>query len=169
MIMSDAEGLGEISVERRCELIRNVECFQWFDPELLARLAAEMTVVRFEPDVNIVTQGEYGDSMYVIVSGQAEVWVNSAAGVVKISSMKEGDLVGQIALVNSSNRRSATVHAVTNIVALRLTAEQFESIASEYPDFRSDLAADADALLMERIQALMKAKSRASGLAGEAR
>jgi len=59
----------------------------------------------------IVRQGETGDCMYIIQSGQVEVVREQAGGPVRLAVMSEGDIFGEMALFEREVR-SATVRAL---------------------------------------------------------
>jgi CRP-like cAMP-binding protein len=59
----------------------------------------------------IVRQGETGDCMYIIQSGQVEVVREQAGGLVRLAVMGEGDIFGEMALFEREVR-SATVRAL---------------------------------------------------------
>ncbi len=68
-----------------------------------------------------VRQGEVGDELFLIESGQAEVWARSAGGEsVKLATLGPGDFFGEIALV-TGGERGADVIAVTPLVVSSLS------------------------------------------------
>jgi CRP-like cAMP-binding protein len=64
-----------------------------------------------------------------------------------LASLESGDLFGEIALLNSTRRRQATVKALTALVTLSLSAAAFERALAAFPEARLDLATTAEALL----------------------
>ncbi len=74
----------------------------------------------------IVSEGEPGDSMYVIQTGKAEVVKKANGGERKLSTLKAGDFFGEMAIFEDEVR-SATVRAVgeTHVVEVdRKTVER---------------------------------------------
>ena len=55
------------------KLLSNIGLFKVMDPEERSMLAGCMHPEQFLVDENIVTQGESGDTMYILAMGQAHV------------------------------------------------------------------------------------------------
>jgi MFS family permease len=87
--------------------------------EKLARAAASETV---PAGAAVVTQGEFGNTFYVIVSGSFEV---SSDGRL-LRTLGPGDFFGEIALLRDV-RRTATVSAATDSVVLAIRRMEFLS------------------------------------------
>jgi CRP-like cAMP-binding protein len=81
----------------------------------------------FQPGQAIVEEGQPGDAMFVVVSGDAEVDVGG-----RFHRLGPGDFFGEMALI-ASKRRSATVKATTQVEALRIPADGFRSFLMEHP------------------------------------
>jgi len=72
----------------------------------------------------IVTQGETGTCMYVILSGKVEVITSTDGMEAKINVMKEGECFGEMAIFDS-NIRSATVRSIGESRVLTVDKENF--------------------------------------------
>jgi CRP-like cAMP-binding protein len=83
--------------------------------------------VTFEADEAIVTEGDRGDAMYVIVEGQARVDVGGRFHVIQ-----PGQFFGEMAVV-APGARLATVRAVDRVRALRIPADAFRGFVLEHP------------------------------------
>lgn len=95
--------------------------------EELEAIAAIGSTVTFEPGAAIVSEGEMGDGMYVMLSGTAEVDVGG-----RFHSLTEGDFFGEMALI-SARKRIATVKATERVEALRIPADAFQSFLLAHP------------------------------------
>ena len=67
----------------------------------------------------IVRQGEMGDCMYVIQSGEVEVVQETSGGEQRLAVLQPGDFFGEMA-VFEKEMRSATVRAVGDSRALKV-------------------------------------------------
>jgi len=86
-----------------------------------------MTEKAYKDEEAIVSYGEDAeDGMYVIVSGQANVYSQDGK---LINQLQEGDIIGELALIND-DKRAATVKAVGNVVCANITRNLFEEMAS---------------------------------------
>ncbi len=81
---------------------------------------------------SIVRQGEIGDCMYVIQSGQAEVLRHEGEKESRLAILGEGDVFGDMALFDRETR-SATVRAVGEVRALTVDKKTFLRHVHEDP------------------------------------
>jgi CRP-like cAMP-binding protein len=93
----------------------------------LEGIAQVGSTVTFEPGATIVTEGELGDGMYIIMSGTAEVDVGG-----RFHTLTQGDFFGEMALI-SSRKRIATVKAKESVEALKIPADAFQSFLLQHP------------------------------------
>ena len=80
----------------------------------------------------IVREGEVGDCMYVIQAGQAEVLAEKEGREVRLRVMGEGDIFGEMALLDREPR-SATVRALGEVRVLTLDKQTFMRSVHEDP------------------------------------
>jgi CRP-like cAMP-binding protein len=77
----------------------------------------------------IATQGEMGEEMYVIVSGEVSV----KAGEKEVARRKTGDVVGEMAII-SREPRIASLVALGDVRTLCLDRQRFEGLLRERPE-----------------------------------
>ena len=145
--MNEAGEAGVIPPERRQELLARIPGFADLPAELLKELAAGLREEQYPSGRPVVTEGEIGDRLYLIERGCAEVTTAGPTGPVLLATLESGDLFGEIALLNSTRRRQATVKALTTLATLSLSAAAFERALAAFPEARLDLATTAEALL----------------------
>ena len=80
----------------------------------------------------IVRQGEVGDCMYVIQTGQAEAIQGKEGNEVRLAVMGEGDIFGEMALFERMPR-SATVRALGDVRVLTIDKKTFLRRVHEDP------------------------------------
>lgn len=81
------------------------------------------SIVHFYNDTYNNRQGDSGDSLFLIMSGEVSVLVNH----VQVATLSSGAFFGEMALL-SKERRSATVVAATETVCLVLSKEDFDTV-----------------------------------------
>ena len=81
----------------------------------LNKLAEETDVVSFPAGTTIVEEGLLGETMFVVMSGEARV----VRGKRRLGTVRPGDFFGEVALLDGAPR-SASVVAETPVVAIRL-------------------------------------------------
>jgi CRP-like cAMP-binding protein len=92
----------------------------------LERIDARMVEVRVAAGTVLMTQGERGREAFIVADGIAEVRV---AGRI-VSSVRTGDLVGEMSLLDGSPR-TATVIALTPMRILVLDPSQFGELFTD--------------------------------------
>ena len=92
-----------------------VPLFAGFTRRDLNRLVEETDVVSFRAGSMVVEEGLLGETMFVVLSGEAKV----VKGKRRLGTVRPGDFFGEVALLDGAPR-SASVVAETPIVAIRL-------------------------------------------------
>ena len=118
--------------EVRC--LRTLQLFSAVDAAKLKLLAFNSERVRFSPGQVLFHQGDVGDAAYVILSGTAEVTVETPFGMVKVATIERNSLVGELSLLGEGTR-TATVSAQTQLETLRIGKENFLKLMTESPKF----------------------------------
>ena len=131
--MSAAENLNdEVAVLGRVPLFHSI------DPAKLKLLAFTSERVRFAPDGVIFSEGEPGDAAYVILSGTAGVYIEGEDGPHEVAKAGTYEVVGEIAVL-CDVPRTATVKALTELTALRITKDMFLQMIAEFPDMAIEI------------------------------
>jgi len=86
----------------------------------------------YQPGEDIVTQGEPGDCMYVIQHGEAEVLKEVGGVQSRVDTMRDGDIFGEIAIVEHTTR-SSTVRALSEVQVMTIDRRTFLRRVQEDP------------------------------------
>jgi MFS family permease len=105
---------------REAELLRGVPFLGALPPPKLESLAANLDPVRFAAGERVFSQGDPGDSFYVIAEGETEVEVDGKVA----QTLAAGDSFGEIALLRDVPR-TATVTARSPVLAYALERDEF--------------------------------------------
>ncbi len=108
--------------------LKSLELFSSLSGEQLKPVADLLSKVEYNADFRIFGEGDAGDSLYLILSG--EVSVEKESG--NIAVLKKGDHFGEMALFDDAPR-SATVITMTPCRMLKMDKEEFHEILDEYP------------------------------------
>ena len=92
----------------------------------LRALASQLQPKHVAKNERIVTEGERGDSLYLIRSGSVEVIKGK-----RLATLRAGDSFGEVALLTSAPRM-ATVRAMEDTHVLALTRDAFQTVAREH-------------------------------------
>ena len=107
----------------------HLKLFHRLPLETVARAINRLVERPVAPGETIVRQGEPGDSYYVILDGEAEVWAADSAGGVPslVNRLADGDSFGEEALLADCSR-TATVTMTTPGRLLVLSKADFDAL-----------------------------------------
>ncbi|MCC6791106.1 MAG: cyclic nucleotide-binding domain-containing protein, partial [Thermomicrobiales bacterium] len=109
----------------------------------------------------IVRQGETGDALYLIESGEADVRVRTLAGdVMTVATLRAGDYFGEIALV-SGEKRTADVVAVTPMSVLRLDKDAYSRYLAKIVEVDQTLSRTAARRAGDTVNKILSGRSDA--------
>jgi len=87
-------------------------------------------LVEFPAGAVILTEGNEGNHMYVVMKGEVAISLNGT----HLAAARAGEIVGEMALINV-DIRSATVTAKTNCQLALIDQSSFEALVRHVPDF----------------------------------
>jgi len=89
--------------------------------------------VTYKPGQLLFKQGERGDAAFIVLKGTADVLINAAKGPLKVASLSENEIIGEIAIL-CDIPRTATVEAATELTTLKITADLFFRMLMDFPE-----------------------------------
>ena len=110
--------------------LRQVEILSGLKDSDLASLAADLVERRVAAGDPIVGEGTGGVAFFFILDGETSVTV----GGEEVATLKRGDYVGELALLDPDGPRTATVTAKTDVVLAAMTAWQFRPFVVAHPE-----------------------------------
>lgn len=119
--------------ERIEEVLSTVPIFSRLGSRDIKKLAKLCVPRTFEPDETIIEEGATGLGMFVITSGRVEVYKANNGGRLELGAMEEGDVLGEVALIDDQPR-SASAVARTRTECLLLTRDSFETLVKKDPE-----------------------------------
>jgi CRP/FNR family transcriptional regulator, cyclic AMP receptor protein len=123
------------------ELLAEVPFLQLLDEKDRADLAAELDVVRFPAGRVLFNYGDPGDSLYVIRSGEVEVFFKDDTGErIVLETAKAGEVFGELSLLDGGPR-TASVVATQDLEALRVDRANLDHFLQRHPAATLDLLA----------------------------
>jgi CRP/FNR family transcriptional regulator, cyclic AMP receptor protein len=93
-------------------------------------LMHQTDIVSLPTGHTLFAEGDTGDSMYVLMSGRADV---SIRGTV-VDTLNMGDIVGELAIIDDAPR-AATLIAREECNLIAINASKFRELTAENPDF----------------------------------
>jgi CRP-like cAMP-binding protein len=147
-----------MSIEEEVEILRNIPMFRKIDPTKLKLMAFASERLMFKPDQVLVRQGELGDAAFIIIEGIAEVLIDTPDGPVAVARLKRNDIIGEIAIL-CDVPRTATVQAIDQLTALKITKELFFRMVSDFPDMGIEIMRSLAHRLEQTTAQLMEARA----------
>ncbi|NKB77033.1 MAG: MMPL family transporter [Gammaproteobacteria bacterium] len=141
----------------KTEILKTSPFFNGLNPGQIKRAVLMGVVDGFKDGETMLTQGETGRFMYVILSGKADVKILSENHTeTRVAGFSQGDIVGELSLL-ADIKRSANVTAVGDVDVLRIDADTLERIAKRFPRFGYKIYQNLSAIVAERLMTTNKA------------
>lgn len=104
------------------------------DDVQMAYLASQSRPAFFRAGTRLMNQGDFGGSMFIIVSGEVSVSLSGNGDRERLlATLGSGEIVGEMSLF-TGDRRTATVAAVSNVDAVEITKASLERIFLKSPE-----------------------------------
>ena len=115
------------------EILHKAPIFSGLDVQSLRSLTPLFEEESFSAKEKILREGEFGDSMYIIIDGQVTVTKSSDGGKeILITKLGEASYFGEVALIDNQPR-SANVNAEKNTTVFNVGATPFNGVERSEP------------------------------------
>jgi uncharacterized membrane protein len=140
------------------ELLKGVELFEHLSDEDRYSLAEVIDLRKLAAGETLFKAGEPGDSLFVLRSGQVELYIKDTTGQkIVLSVLEPGEIFGELALLHSA-ARTATAVALADVALLELDRDDLMLLFQRTPAAALALLASmghmtrkADELLKTRV------------------
>lgn len=119
-------------------LLVDIPMFASIDRSKLKLLAFTSERLQFEENQTVFHQGDAGDHAYVIIEGQVDVILVSAAGESTVATLGSNEVFGEMALL-SKMPRTTTIRAKTPLVLLSFSQDVFLRMVEENSEIASSM------------------------------
>jgi uncharacterized membrane protein len=142
------------------ELLSEVPFFQSLDDQERAALAGKLDLVQFPKNHTIFQYGEPGGSLYIIRSGQVEIFVKDNTGNrLILETVSAGDYFGELSLLDKG-ARTASALATEDVEAFRLDRDDLEEFLHRNPDAALDMLTVMGRRMRQDVELLRHTASR---------
>lgn len=115
------------------EILQAVPLFEGLDDAECRALADNLDAIRFAAGEMIFAAGDPGDSMYVIIAGEAEMFFKDNTGrEIVLDRPGPGDFFGDLSLLDQGPR-NASARCVTAVEALRVATHDLDRLVRTHP------------------------------------
>lgn len=115
-------------------------------PELAERLVAAGELMEVSAGIAFINQGDQASDVFFIIAGRVEVRVNGKI----VANRFPGDHIGEMAAIEPSQPRSASVVPVETTVLIKVSEAEFSGAAEQFPDMWRRIAATLARRLAQR-------------------
>ena len=160
-------GAEEFEREIMTEL-RQVDFLRDLRDEELQLLLPGVNLLKFGTGETVVREGDAGDSLYIIRSGEVEVVARAnGAHEVRIRSLRRPAFFGEMALM-TGEPRNATIRACTDAELLELSREGFIELFKSHPETATMMGEIIALRMSERRESLAAANNLRDNSRGHA-
>ena len=141
-------------------LLKEIPLFELLEDREREDLAARLEVERFAADASIFQIGDPGEAVYIISSGEVEIFFRNDTGEqITLERTGKGDFFGEISFLDGGSR-SASVRATTDTEVLRLDRDDLAAFLESRPQAAMHLLAAMGRRLRTTVERLRHTASR---------
>ena len=150
-----------MSINEEVQILRNIPLFARMEPSKLKLLAFTSERISFHGGDLLFRQGDAADCAYILISGDAEVLVDTPQGQACVATLGRNDIVGEIAILIDVPR-TATVRAKTDLTTLRISKDLFFRLVTEFPQMAIEIMRELAQRLEKTTSQLREIMSRSA-------
>jgi CRP/FNR family cyclic AMP-dependent transcriptional regulator len=122
-----------IKMSSFAKLVGKFPLFEGFDQDELNSISGLLTEKRYPRGSLLFTEGAPGDECYIIKSGIVKIYRIDDTKEVTLALLREGDYLGEMAMMRKGLTRSATAEVMEASVIYSLKGTDFVSFLEEKP------------------------------------
>jgi CRP-like cAMP-binding protein len=127
-----------------------------FNEEVREEILSSTTLKNYEEGDIIVTEGEQGSSLFLVVSGNVKVFTKGQRGEhIPLAELGPGDFFGEVSLL-TGKPRTATITAGKDVMAIELDKADVDHIAGRHPEVRTVLEEFYNRRAQETVEAVIR-------------
>jgi len=116
-------------------LLTRIPFFTALPPEELDRLVAELDAVNLKSGEVLFREGDSGEHLYVVVSGELEILMAPNTGdELILNTLQAGEYLGEMSLVQPDGLRTASARARGDVSLLSMNRQQFKDLLNRHPE-----------------------------------
>lgn len=116
-------------------LLAKIPFFTALPPEELNRLVSELEVVNLKSGDILFHEGDPGEHLYVVVSGELEILMAPGTNnELILNVLHEGEYLGEMSLIQPDGVRTASARARGDGVLLSMSRDQFRDLLQHHPE-----------------------------------
>jgi cAMP-dependent protein kinase regulator len=133
--------------------------FSVLSPEKRRELAGKFSPSFLRQGEIIVTEGEAGDQMYIIQTGEVQMVTEREGEKIVLARLKAGDFFGEVSVL-TGKPRTATAVAASDVRLASIGREDIRGIVKEYPEILETIKKHVKMRMEDTISTIMEYKNR---------
>ena len=144
------------STDQELKELQASTLFSSFEREALIEIITSTELRSYEEGDVIVTEGEEGSSLFLVVGGTVAVFTRTEDGSnVSLAELGPGDFFGEVSLL-TGKPRTATIKARNEVTAIELESGSVDRIAEGHPEVRQVLEDFYERRAKDTVEAVIK-------------
>ena len=121
-------------------LLARIPFFTDLPNDELDRLQSELEVVNLKAGEILLREGERGEHLYIIVSGELEILMSPGEeNELILNIIHEGEYIGEMSLLQPDGVRTTSSRAHTDVVLLSMSRAQFRDLLNRHPELAKSM------------------------------
>jgi len=121
-------------------LLSKIPLFADLPSRELERLAASLEVKEMKPGEILFREGDLGEHLYVVMSGELEVLMGEGRpDELILNVLSEGEYLGEMSLIMPGGHRTASVRARGDAVLLSMSRSKFAEMTLRHPELSTSM------------------------------
>ncbi|NWG08584.1 MAG: SpoIIE family protein phosphatase [Chloroflexi bacterium] len=121
-------------------LLAQIPFFTDLPMDELDRLMSELEVVNLKSEEILFREGDVGEHLYIVVSGELEIVMGPETGdVLVLNTLHEGEYIGEMSLIQPGGLRTAGARARGDVVLLSMSRTQFKDLLQRHPELAKSM------------------------------
>lgn len=126
-----------LSTMEKILFLKRVEIFEGMTSEQLRIISSICTEEEFFENEIIFEQGDIGDKMYIIISGEIEIFLEEDNEKITLANLDKG-VTGEFSTL-TDRTRNASGRAASDLKVLTIEKEEFRQLIREYPELAFEI------------------------------
>src|SRR5690625_3303557 len=125
--------------QEKLDFLQRVKLLAPLNNEELNQLSTQLKTVYYVRGATLIEQGTAGESMFIVMSGRAAIYVQLQDSKHCVAVLGSGQVFGEMSLMTGEPRQ-ATVIAEENLICYELDKQSFASIIEKRPELAESMA-----------------------------
>lgn len=131
--MVEEGGSSRQKPEVGAEFFSRVQLFNGMPAEALTQLGSYVKMLEPRPGDSVFTQGEIGDSLFIVASGSVNILVRNIEGrTIRTATLRKGEYFGELSAMDGKPRTGTAVVAESTLL-LEVSRARFEELINRQP------------------------------------